>query len=460
MDGKRNPTSSEVAILIVEDSPTQAAQLEYILEQHGYQVSVSKNGKEALTSISGHKPTIVISDISMPEMDGYQLCQRIKTDENLKDIPVILLTSLSDSKDIMRGLDCGADNFITKPYDEDYLLARVEYFLSNWELRKSTRVQMGVEIFFAGQRHFINPDRLQILDLLLATYETAVQKNQQLIKTQDESRALNEQLEEKVAERTTALIAENAERKRAEEEIKKLNAELERRVIERTSELAAANKELEAFSYSVSHDLRAPLRSIDGFSQALLEDYTNKLDEQGQDYLRRVRAASQRMGQLIDDLLALARVTRSEMRREEVDLSALAQVVAAELQHSQPERQVEFVIAPGVVVNGDAGLLRVVLENLLGNAWKFTGKKAQARIEFGVSEHNGKPTYFIRDNGAGFNLAYADRLFGAFQRLHSGKEFSGTGVGLATVQRIIHRHGGKVWAQGAVEQGATFHFTL
>ncbi len=206
--------------------------------------------------------------------------------------------------------------------------------------------------------------------------------------------------------------------------------------------------------------MRAPLRSIDGFSQALLEVYTNKLDEQGQDYLRRVRAASQRMGQLIDDLLALSRVTRSEMRREEVDLSALAQVVAAELQHSQPERQVEFVIAPGVVVNGDAGLLRVVLENLLGNAWKFTGKKAQARIEFGVSEHNGKPTYFIRDNGAGFNLAYADRLFGAFQRLHSGEEFSGTGVGLATVQRIIHRHGGKVWAQGEVEQGATFHFTL
>jgi PAS domain S-box-containing protein len=254
--------------------------------------------------------------------------------------------------------------------------------------------------------------------------------------------------EEKFTGVLTAFI-DITERKRAEEALR-----------ERTVQLQATNKELEAFTYSVSHDLRAPLRSIDGFSLALLEDYADKLDEDGQDYLRRVRAASQRMAELIEDLLQLSRLTRREMRRETVDLSALAQESAAELQMSQPERQVEFVIEEGVVTDGDAGLLRVVLENLLGNAWKYTSKHPSARIEFGVTQQDGEVAYFVCDDGAGFDTAYADRLFGAFQRLHSTTEFEGTGIGLATVQRIIHRHGGRVWAEGAVEQGATFYFTL
>jgi len=229
---------------------------------------------------------------------------------------------------------------------------------------------------------------------------------------------------------------------------------------ERTTQLEAANQELEAFSYSVSHDLRAPLRSLDGFSQALLEDCSDRLDAQGKEYLQRVRTASQRMAKLIDDLLDLSRVTRSEMRVESVDLSALARGIAAELQRREPARTMEFEIAPKLVARGDEGLLRVVLENLLGNAWKFTGKRPRARIELGVTQHDGRPAYFVRDDGAGFEMTYAGKLFGAFQRLHGATEFEGTGIGLATVQRIIHRHGGRVWADAAPDRGATFYFTL
>ena len=243
-------------------------------------------------------------------------------------------------------------------------------------------------------------------------------------------------------------------------ELQRARDEMEQRVIARTVQLEAANKELESFSYSVSHDLRAPLRGIDGFSQALLEDYGDRLDAQGKSYLQRVRAASQRMAELIDDMLSLSRVSRGEMKSETVDLGALAQNIAAELQNVDRRRQVEFTIAAGLLAKGDARLLRVVLENLLRNAWKFTGKNSTAKIEVGVDRQNGQPVYFVRDDGAGFDMAYAEKLFGAFQRLHSSTEFQGTGIGLATVQRVIRRHGGRVWAESKVGQGATFYFTL
>jgi signal transduction histidine kinase len=267
-------------------------------------------------------------------------------------------------------------------------------------------------------------------------------QNRALRESEDQLRQYAAELEQRVAQRT--------------HELEERNDELRRNA----GELLAANHELDAFAYSVSHDLRAPLRSIDGFSQVLLEDCAAQLDQEGKDALHRVRAASQRMGALIDDLLKLARVTRAAMHSEAVDLTAMARDIAAELQRSDPDRRVEFAIAPGLEAHGDAELLRVALENLLRNSWKYTAKQPHARIELGSSDGDGERVFLVRDNGAGFDMKYVDKLFGAFQRLHSASEFEGTGVGLATVRRIIARHGGRIWAEGAVARGASFYFTL
>lgn len=264
-------------------------------------------------------------------------------------------------------------------------------------------------------------------------------------------------------------VSDRAHRENAKSQI---NAQLERRVKERTAELQSANQELEAFCYSVSHDLRSPLRAIRGFAKAVIEDYQTVLDETGKDYLQRVCAATERMNQLIDDLLSLSRVTRTQMQRKPVNLSKMARAIATELQETQRDRPVRFKFTEGLMADGDPHLLQVMLENLLGNAWKFTSKTADACIEFGLSDRpvlaegkrypgpTNKTVYFVRDNGAGFNMSYADKLFAPFQRLHKTSEFEGTGIGLATVSRIVQRHGGQVWATSEVNSGATFYFTL
>jgi two-component system NtrC family sensor kinase len=344
----------------------------------------------------------VLLDLLMPGIGGRETCLRLKSAPGMRDIPVLMLTAVDGHEAMIQCLGAGADDYIFKSSDFAVLRARV--------------------LAQIRRRQFEEENRLIREQLLRAELESALARTAQ-----------------KVAEARATLV----------QELEVANAEL-----------AAANAELDSFSYSVAHDLRSPLRSIDGFSLALMEDCADKLDDQGREYLGYIRESAQQMARLIDDMLALSRVTRSSLKLGQVDLSELARGVAARLRRSQPEREVEFGIEEGLVVVADANLLTIMLENLIGNAWKYSSKRTGARIEVGATEHDGVPAYFVRDNGAGFDMAYAAKLFGVFQRLHTSREFEGTGIGLATVQRIVRRHGGHVWAEGKVDEGATFTFTL
>ena len=323
------------------------------------------------------------------------------------------------------------------------------------DYRRTVRIEISATIAIV----------LAYAGLILVFRGNAVAREMRILMAQKQ--LVNETLESTVSQRTSQLALMNQqlsielrERERAEKEVRELNTELEERVRNRTIELEATNRELTAFAYSVSHDLRAPLRGIDGWSLALLEDYGSKLDSAGQQYLTRVRSETQRMGNLIDDMLLLSRLARDEMHMNAVDLSAIAQRITVGLRDAHPLRSMEFNIEPNLVINGDQRLIEIALTNLLSNAVKFTSKTSEALIEFGKVEREVETAFYIRDNGAGFDMKYAHVLFGAFQRLHKDSEFPGTGIGLAIVQRVIARHGGRVWAEAGVNRGATFWFTV
>jgi two-component system, sensor histidine kinase and response regulator len=407
MDG---PPRTNIQILVAEDSPTQAEQLKYCLASRGFAVTVATNGKDALVAAAETKPDMVISDVMMPEMDGFALCREIKSRTGLKDVPVVLLTSLSSPQDVLKGLESGADNFIRKPYDKKYLLSRIEHILKNRELRKTQQMEEGVNLSFGGQEYFITAERQQILDLLISTYEGAVQLNEEF---ETEQRALQ-----------------------------------------------AANKDLESFSYTVSHDLRGPLRQIDAYCALLQESHGATLDTEAQRFLNIIRNTTKNMARLIEDLLDMARLGRQRIAVRMTDLSAVLDSVLQELQAEAGTRNIEWRIGTLPMVACDPGLVRPVLSNLLANAVKYTRRREHAIIQVDHLMTGGETVIFVRDNGAGFDPRYADRLFGVFQRLHTADEFEGTGVGLATVQRIIQKHGGRVWAEGEVDKGATFFFTL
>ncbi len=452
--------NNKVGILIVEDSATQAQRLAHVLEEQGYTVMTAANGKEALEVLENRHPAIIVSDIVMPEMDGFQLCRTVKNDCRFRDIPVILVTALSEPQDVLKGLECGADNFLTKPYDDDYLLTRIRRVLCDSELRREAAGESGVEIIFKGHKYRIASERQQILDLLLSTYEMAVMKNHELQKLQTELEAMNERLEERVEERTAALIAEIEERRNAEEEVQRLNKSLEDRVGERTAQLEELNKDLESFSYSVSHDLKAPLRAIDGFSQRLQKTQSLKMDEEGNRLLTVVRENAKKMSDLIEDILTFSRASRQEIVSTDLDMDNLLLTALQEIKTAHPGREIRLASRRLPMALGDSAAIRQVFVNLLSNAVKFAKPESVALIEVGGEKKQNEVVFYVKDNGVGFDPRYVSKLFGVFQRLHGADEFEGLGIGLAIVKRFINKLGGRVWAEGALNEGATFYFTL
>ena len=393
-----------VRILIVDDQRDNLLSASAVLESLGEEVVTAQSGREALLLLLDHDFAVIVLDIMMPEMDGFETAAFIRQRERSRHTPIIFLTALGRSDaHIRRGYDLGAVDYITKPFVPEFLRAKVSVFV---ELHRKS----------------------------------------QLLRQQSEL------LESRNAELQEAI----RHSREGEEQIKALNAHLENRL----RELNEANQELETFSYSVSHDLRGPMSRMAGFSQALLESSAAKLDQQEQLYLRRIADGARRTCDLVDDLLQFSRLARVEISQTSLDLTSMVRGIAADLAAREPNRDVRFVIAEGVKVRGDLALLRAALLNLFENAWKFTRKHSQALIEFGIEESAGGPVYFVRDDGAGFDMEDSARLFNPFQRLHKDSEFEGTGIGLATVERIVRRHGGRIWAEAGVERGATFFFTL
>jgi len=469
-------------VLIVEDNANDRRLLRYIFEHHGCTVIEAQDGEQGLDLAARHMPDVIVSDALMPRMDGFQLLRALKADPRLKSIPFLFYSAAyTGEQETKLALTHGAEAFFIKPTEPEELWQKTSLILRAWEARQGEPARPTVvesEAEYLREYSHIVATKLEAKVLELE--EALLQRTQ----AENEVRSLNAELEQRVRERTAdleqqsnelaesrqalmnlvdqlkktneSLSAEIRQREQAQEEISCLNEDLQRQKLS----LEDSNRELESFSYSVSHDLRAPLRHIDGFSLALLDECLDHLDTEGQGYLLRIRSSCLQMGNLIDGLLKLSRLSSIPLQSEQVDLSVLAREVIEQMRLAEPERRVGITVAEGVTVTGDATLLRSVMENLLGNAWKYTRKKEQPIIEFGTTEQGGRQVYYVRDNGAGFDMAYADKLFGVFQRLHKAEEFEGTGVGLATVQRIIHRHGGEVWAEAKVNEGAIFYFSL
>jgi len=421
------------ALLIVDDEPANLAVATDYLAGYGFQIKIAQTGETGLELARLAQPDLILLDVRLPGIDGFETCRRLKADVRTQDIPVIFMTVATKTEDKVTGFEVGGVDYITKPFQQEEVLARVTTHL---HLRQLTRM--------------------------------LEEQNEQLQSVQEALYRANESLEQRVAERTAELAQVNAilqeqiaERKRAEEEIRRLNRELEQRVLDRTAQLKTANEELEGFVYSVSHDLRAPLRHIDGFLELLQQRRTTEaLDEHSRHYMSNISSAARRMGQLIDDLLAFSRMGRNEMSKMPVDLNALTQEIVQELAPETQGRAIRWRIADLPTVSGDRAMLRQVLTNLIANALKFTQGRTPAEVDIDCQAGEKETIIFVRDNGVGFDMAYADKLFGVFQRLHSTEEFEGTGIGLANVRRIINRHGGRVWAEGEVNQGATFYFSL
>ena len=408
-DAEVEVVKRKLRLLTIDDEPRVRESIAVYFEDSGYELLEAENGQIGLDVFRREKPDIILVDLRMPEVDGLEVVATVNKES--PETPVIVVSGTGVLEDAIEAVRLGAWDYVTKPiYDMTAL------------------------------EHVVNKalDRAELLR---------------------ENRRYREHLEDEVYKRTAELERQSIELRKANERLRKNEEELEQRVRERTAQLERTNRELESFSYSVSHDLRAPLRNIEGFSVILMEDCADMLDEKGQNFIKRIRNSVHRMNQLIEDLLQLSYIKQREFQTKRVNLSSLVRMIYGSLKGKQ-QRPPEMIIAENVIVRGDERFLQIALENLLGNALKFSSKKENARIEFGQLEEKEASVYFVRDNGAGFNMEYADKLFAPFQRMHAETEFEGTGIGLAIVQRIIHGHGGKIWAESETEKGTTFYFTL
>ena len=437
---------SRARVLIVDDSPENVQLLMEML--HGDYLPVSaSSGLQALQLANDDPaPDVILLDIMMPGMNGYEVCTRLKSEQKTKDIPIIFVTALTDKNEEHKGLELGGADYISRPFSSKLVKARIRYQL---EIKRYHALQ-------DEKNDQSSPgSELAVTELQL---EFAEQKRLNV-----ELCHLNRELESSLMETRAKLAQAHEDRNLAFQnhtqdrlEIELLNENL----LRYKREYEMVSKELEDLGFSISHDLRAPLRHLLGFSGALQEDFGGKLDVAAQGFLNCITKAAHKMEAQVEGLLSLSRVSRQPLSVASVDLSHMVRESAASLQGSTPGRPASFIIADQLQVRADAILLRAAIDNLLGNAWKFTKGREAAKIEFGRKKEGDCEVFYLRDNGAGFDMRYADRLFGAFQRMHKESEFEGTGIGLATAQRIIHRHGGRIWADATVDGGATFFFTL
>ncbi len=547
-------------ILIVEDIDAQAFMLRHILEEEGYEVSAADNGQTALEMTRELHPLLVVSGVKIPQMSGYELCRQIKADPSTSTIPVILVTSLTDPNEVLLGLQSGADSFVIKPYERSHMLARVQHALSGQVSQTAPDEGPPAEIFFHGERHLITANRTQILNLLMSTYDAALQRNDELLESRGQLRERTAELllsnrfldsmiehlpiplyikdaadlryvrinraeealvgltrEEMLGKSPHELFTKDiadvivaqdrevisggvpvespdhlfhsptkgkrhlhtgkvpvfgdgpdpthilgiSEDVTEQKELEKVISTLNQNMRIRNEDLEATNKGLESFTSAASHDLKSPLNTIGGYANLLEKKYAHALDEKGRHYLAVIVGRVKSMAQLIDDLLSFSRLSLSEVKKTPVDMREMAEQVVAEMLQMAPDNTQPLIrIEPLPPAQADAGLVRQVWVNLLSNAVKYSGSVTSPLIEVSGKIEGDEVVYSVRDNGAGFDMNQYDKLFEMFSRLHTEQEFAGTGVGLATVQRVVTRHGGKVWATSVVGKGAVFHFAL